>query len=54
VSYGDVETEGLHEAIIEPALFYRANALKERKQRHRDDVELDTSGKGSSGSWPVP
>jgi len=33
VSYGEVETEGLHEPIIEPALFYRANALKERKRR---------------------
>ena len=35
VSYGDVETEGMHEPIIEPALFYKANALKERKQRKR-------------------
>ncbi len=35
VSYGDVETEGLHEPIIEPALFYKANALKERKRRKR-------------------
>jgi len=33
VSYGDLETEGLHEPIIEPALFYKANALKERKRR---------------------
>jgi len=36
VSYGDVETQGLHEPIIEPALFYKANALRERKRRkHR-------------------
>jgi hypothetical protein len=35
VSYGDVETEGLHAPIIEPALFYKANALKERKRRRR-------------------
>lgn len=35
VSYGDVETEGLHEPIIEPALFYKANALKERKRRQK-------------------
>jgi hypothetical protein len=35
VSYGDVETQGLHEAIIEPALFYKANALKDRKRRKR-------------------
>jgi site-specific DNA recombinase len=35
VTYGDVETQGLHEPIIEPALFYKANALKERKRRHK-------------------
>ena len=35
VSYGDIETQGLHEAIIEPALFYKANALRERKRRNR-------------------
>jgi site-specific DNA recombinase len=33
VTYGDVETQGLHDPIIEPALFYKANALKERKRR---------------------
>lgn len=33
VSYGEIETEGQHEAIIEPALFYKANALRERKRR---------------------
>lgn len=38
VTYGDVETEGLHEPIIEPALFYKANAIKERKSRkHRGE-----------------
>ena len=35
VSYGDVETEGLHQPIIDPALFYKANALKERKRRRK-------------------
>jgi hypothetical protein len=35
VTYGDVETQGLHEPIIEPALFYKANALKERKRRRK-------------------
>lgn len=34
VSYGDVETQGLHDPIIEPALFYKANALRERKRRN--------------------
>ncbi len=33
VTYGDVETQGLHDAIIDPALFYKANAIRERKQR---------------------
>ena len=35
VSYGDVETEGIHDSIIEPALFYKANTLRERKRRKR-------------------
>ena len=35
VSYGQVETQGLHDPIIEPALFYKANALRERKKRKR-------------------
>ena len=38
VTYGDVETEGLHDAIIEPALFYKANALRERKKRNEKPV----------------
>ena len=35
VSYGGIETEGLHDPIIEPALFYKANALRDRKRRAR-------------------
>lgn len=35
VSYGDIETEGLHEPIIEPAQFYKANAIKEERSRSR-------------------
>jgi site-specific DNA recombinase len=35
VTYGDIETQGLHEPIIEPALFYKANALKEHKRRRK-------------------
>ena len=42
VTYGDVETQGLHDPIIDPALFYKANALKERKRRQKDDG--DTGG----------
>lgn len=33
VSYGELETEGLHPAIIEPALYYKANSIRKRKQR---------------------
>ena len=35
VSYGEIETEGQHLPIIEPALFYKANSLRERKRRGR-------------------
>ena len=35
VTYGDIETQGLHDPIIEPALFYKANALRDRKRRKR-------------------
>jgi len=44
VTYGDVETEGLHEPIIEPALFYKANAIKERKSRKRRGESSDETG----------
>jgi hypothetical protein len=33
VSYGDVETQGLHPAIIEPALYYKASSIRKRRQR---------------------
>lgn len=48
VSYGEVETEGLHEPVIEPALFYKANALKERKRR-RSKREVSASRSEGSG-----
>jgi len=49
VTYGDIETQGLHDPIIEPALFYKANALKERKKRRRGEHdEDDFSGADSS------
>lgn len=35
VSYDEIETQGQHDPIIEPALFYKANALRERKQRRK-------------------
>ena len=35
VSYGEVETQGVHAPIIEPTLFYKANALRQRKKRSR-------------------
>lgn len=37
VSYGDIETQGSHLAIIEPALFYKANALREKRRRGFDE-----------------
>lgn len=33
VIYGDTETQGLHDPIIDPALFYKANAIRERRKR---------------------
>jgi len=36
VTYGEIETEGLHDSIIEPALFYKAHALRRRKSRAQD------------------
>lgn len=41
VSYGDIETQGQHDPIIEPALFYKANALRERKRRRRREGDED-------------
>ncbi len=37
VSYGEIETEGLHEPIIEPALFYKVIAIREEKSRRAKD-----------------
>jgi hypothetical protein len=36
VSYGDVETQGVHDPIIDPALFYKANAIRERRKRRKE------------------
>ena len=41
VSYGDVETQGIHDPIIDPALFYKANALRERRRRGKDAVSRE-------------
>ena len=56
VSYGDLETEGLHEPIIEPALFYKANALKERKRRQsKGQLPLSTTPKKPGNfRWVAP
>lgn len=40
VSYGDIETQGLHDPIIEPALFYKANAMRQRKRRNRSSQTI--------------
>lgn len=39
VSYGDVETQGVHDPIIDPALFYKANAIRERRKRRKERGE---------------
>lgn len=41
VSYGEVEMQGLHDPIIEPALFYKANALREKKKRNKGEPDFD-------------
>jgi site-specific DNA recombinase len=41
VSYGASEAQGLHDPIIDPALFYKANALKERRRRNHHDEDLE-------------
>lgn len=46
VSYGNVEAQGLHDPIIEPALFYKANALKEHKRRRT--ISTRSRGKGTA------
>lgn len=51
VSYGDLETEGLHEPIIEPALFYKANALKERKRRQATGPSSVSATPRKSGNF---
>lgn len=35
VTYANVEAEGQHNPIIDASLFYKANAIRERKQRSR-------------------
>ncbi len=45
VSYGEAETEGLHDPIIDPALFYKANAVKERKRRGRAPLPTSVARK---------
>ena len=53
VSYGEVETEGLHEPVIEPALFYKANALKERKRRRSKRESASAENGAAQGAMAV-
>lgn len=50
VSYGDVEAQGSHEAIIEPAVFYKANALKNKRSRRRRRLEREAAAKAAKMS----
>ncbi len=36
VCFGGIETEGLHDPIIEPAMFYKANAIRQSRSRKKD------------------
>ena len=45
VTYGDVETQGLHDPIIDPALFYKANAIRERKRRGGKKLRRSENGR---------
>lgn len=49
VSYGNIETQGLHDPIVEPALFYKANALRDRKRRNQQrKLSRKNSGSGTN------
>jgi site-specific DNA recombinase len=37
VCFGGIETEGLHEPIIEPAMFYKANAIRQSRSKRRNN-----------------
>jgi hypothetical protein len=43
VSYGNVEAQGHHESIIEPTVFYKANALKHTRSRRRRRLEKEAA-----------
>ncbi len=36
VCFGGIEIEGLHDPIIEPAMFYKANAIRHSRSRKKD------------------
>lgn len=36
VCFGGIETEGLHEPIIEPAMFYKANAIRQSRSKSKN------------------
>ncbi|MCD6288421.1 MAG: recombinase family protein [Candidatus Hydrogenedentes bacterium] len=43
VKYGSVEAQGRHEPIIEPKVFYKANALKNKRSRRRRRLEREAA-----------
>jgi len=48
VSYGPVEAQGHHEAIIDPTVFYKANALKYKRSRTRRRQEAEMAAKAAA------
>ncbi len=52
VSYGPIEAQGHHEAIIDPTVFYKTNALKHKRSRtrRRQEAEVAAKAAGQTGS----
>ncbi len=39
VCFGGIETEGLHDPIVDAALFYKANAIRQSRSRKKKDTQ---------------
>jgi len=53
VSYGNVEAQGRHEPIIDPATFYKANALKNERSRTRRRLMAEQAAKAAAENRPA-
>ncbi len=52
VSYGPIEAQGHHEAIISPTVFYKVNALKDKRSRTRRRKEAEMAAKAAGQTGP--